>query len=139
MAFLGNRWVAVVSCFLAVLWLGTGIIQAAEKTGPLTPDMLAIQGHWVRSDAPYMIELTHAKDGQLQATYFNRKFIHVEKTEAAEKDGLLYVMILLQDVNYQGSFYLLSYNRTKDTLDGTYFHTASKQRFEVDFARKPRP
>ena len=138
MVFRGNRWIVMVSCFLTVLWMASGI-SLAEKNESLTPDMLAIQGSWVRSDAPYVIKLVPAQGGQLQATYFNPRPIHVQKTEVAKKDGVLYVMVLLQDVNYQGSFYLLSYDRAKDALKGTYVHGASKQHFNVDFVRKAMP
>ncbi|MFW2366153.1 MAG: hypothetical protein ACN4GW_07030, partial [Desulforhopalus sp.] len=100
-------------------------VSSAGKSGLLTPDSLSVQGRWVRSDAPYVIEITQGKDGQLHATYFNRKLIHVEKTEATQKNGLFYVMILLQDVNYQGSAYLLSYDRTSDALNGIYYHAGS--------------
>lgn len=138
MSFQCNRWSIVICCFLTLLCVDARV-SSAGKSGLLTPDILSIQGRWVRSDAPYVIELTQGKDGQLQSTYFNRKLIHVEKTETTQKNGLLYVMILLQDVNYQGSAYLLSYDRTKDALNGIYFHAASKKRFEVDFVRKTVP
>lgn len=138
MAYCGKRRRVVASCFLTLLWIANSICLAAN-TGPLTPDMLAIQGRWIRSDAPYVIELAHAPNGLLQGKYYNPKPIHVQKTEVAEKDGVLYVMVLLQDVNYRGSFYLLSYNRAHDALSGTYFHAASRQRFEVVFVRKALP
>ena len=65
----------------------------AQNTDIYSPDMLAIQGRWIRSDAPYIIELHHGEDNKLQATYFNRRSIYVNKTETAVKDGLQYVMI----------------------------------------------
>lgn len=126
-----NKWLYVICCFLTALWVTNGACLAGAVS-----DKISVQGRWVRSDAPYLIEITQAPDGQLQASYFNRKQIHVEKTETAVKDGLFYVMVLLKDVNYQGSYYLLSYDRVKDTLDGLYFHAASRQRFNVDFLRK---
>jgi hypothetical protein len=93
-------------------------------------------GPWTRTDAPYVIELRHAKDGSMQATYFNPKPINVSKTEAAEQGGLVQVMIELQDVNYPGSTYVLSYDRTRDILEGIYFHPATKQSYEVGFVRQ---
>ena len=94
------------------------------------------QGRWTRTDAPYVIELRHAKDGSMQATYFNPKPINVGKTETAEQGGLVQVMIELQDVNYPGSTYVLSYDRTRDILEGIYFHPATKQSYEVGFVRQ---
>jgi len=101
-----------------------------------SPDMLAIQGRWIRTDSPYVIELRNAKDGSFQAAYFNPKQIHVGKTEVAEKDGFLLIMIELQDVNYPGSTYVLRYNPAQDVLQGIYFHPASQQSYEVGFVRQ---
>jgi hypothetical protein len=98
--------------------------------------MLAIQGSWIRKDAPYVIELRHAQGGKLQATYFNPRPIHVRKTETAEQDGVLQLLIELQDVNYPGSTYVLAYDRAQDLLGGIYFHPESKQSYEVGFVRQ---
>ena len=98
--------------------------------------MLALQGRWVRTDAPYVIELNHAKGGSLQAAYFNPKPINVGKTEIAEQGGMVQVMIELQDANYPGSTYVLSYDRSQDLLKGIYFHPATKQSYEVGFVRQ---
>ncbi len=84
-----------------------------------------------------MIELKQGKGNTLQATYFNRRLIHVEKTETVTENGLQYIMIELQDVNYQGSVYLLSYDRNQDALQGIYIHGASGQRYQVSFSRQP--
>ena len=135
MSSLHNRWPILTIVTLALL-LTTGGNGQAQKTGHITPDMLAMQGRWVRIDAPYVIELKQNKNNTLQATYFNRRLIHVEKTEMAKKNGLQYIMIELQDVNYQGSIYLLSYDRVQDALHGIYIHGASGQRYQVSFSRQ---
>ncbi|MDH4008727.1 MAG: hypothetical protein OEU35_11735 [Desulfuromonadales bacterium] len=98
--------------------------------------MLAIQGRWVRTDAPYVIELRHVESDSLQATYFNPRPIHVAKTDTAEQDGHLQVLIELQDANYPGSTYVLAYDRGQDVLQGIYFHPASKQSYKVAFVRQ---
>ena len=108
----------------------------AQPSGQISPDMMAIQGRWVRTDAPYMIELSHAGDGSLQAAYYNPRPIHVATTETAEQDGLLQVMIELWDVNYPGSTYLLTYDRARDFLGGYYVLPESQQTFEVFFVRQ---
>ena len=132
-----KRWRFIVQtlCFLAVIWMGSSaaLAQAIEQT---SPDMLAIQGRWTRTDAPYVIELRHAKDGSMQAAYFNPKPINVGKTEIAEQGGMVQVLIELQDVNYPGSTYVLSYDRPQDLLRGIYFHPESKQSYEVGFVRQ---
>ena len=132
-----GRWIITAVCLLFAMCMG-GRVVLAQETVTYSPDMLAIQGRWVRTDAPYVIELRpNQGDGvSLYASYFNPKPIHVGKTEIVEKDGLIHVLIVLQDVNYQGSFYFLSYDREKDTLQGSYFHAASRQQYDVDFARK---
>jgi hypothetical protein len=58
-------------------------------------NVLALQGSWVRTDAPYVIKLRHAQDGSMRAAYFNPKPINVGKTETAEQGGLAQVMIEL--------------------------------------------
>jgi hypothetical protein len=117
------------------MWMGCSIVpvQAIELT---SPDMLAIQGRWIRVDAPYVIELRHAQGDDLQASYFNPRPIHVAKTEFAEQDGRLQILVELKDVNYPGSTYVLAYDRAQDALRGVYFHPASKQSYEVGFVRQ---
>ena len=122
-------------CIFAVTGIGTGD-SLAQTVGLNSPDMLAIQGRWIRTDAPYVIELSHSQDGSLQAAYFNPRPIHVGKTDFAEQGGLLQIMIELQDVNYPGSTYVLSYDRPQDLLRGIYFHPESKQSYEVGFVRQ---
>lgn len=50
-----------------------GSTGGAMAGGGLTPDMLAVQGHWIRVDAPYLIELSHSRDGLMRATYLNKR------------------------------------------------------------------
>ena len=130
-----TKWIKITLTVLMTLIL-TESVSTAQPDVFLSPDMLAIQGRWVRTDAPYVIELRAAPDNSLEATYFNRKFIHVENTKTAKKGGLQYVMITLQDTNYPGSQYLLGYDRGQDRLNGTYILGNTKQRFEVSFTRK---
>ena len=127
--------IIMIVCIFAVMGIGTGD-SLAQTIGLNSPDMLAIQGRWIRTDAPYVIELSHSQDGSLQAAYFNPRPIHVGKTEVAEQGGLLQIMIELQDVNYPGSTYVLSYDRPQDLLRGIYFHPVSKQSYEVGFVRQ---
>ena len=129
------RWIVSAICFFAVLWLGGGAAMA-QSIEQNSPDMLAIQGRWIRTDAPYVIELRHSQDGSLQAAYFNPRPIHVGKTDFAEQGGLLQIMIELQDLNYPGSTYVLSYDLPQDLLRGIYFHPESKQSYEVGFVRQ---
>ena len=115
---------------------GEVIAETEKSTIVRSLDVLALQGSWVRTDSPYVIELHHSQDGSLQASYFNPKPINVGKTETAEQGGMVQVMIELQDVNYPGSTYVLSYDRTRDLLEGIYFHPATKQSYSVGFIRQ---
>ncbi len=124
------------SCLFVVLIAGVGIANA-DAVAVRSSEMLALQGRWIRTDAPYVIELSHAQDGSLQAAYFNPKPVHVGKTETAEQGGLVQVLIELQDANYPGSTYVLTYDRSKDLLQGIYFHPVSKQSYDVTFVRQP--
>ena len=121
--------------FLFALSAPTGNSVAASISA-YSPDMLRLQGRWIRTDAPYVIELSHTQDGSLQAAYFNPKVINVGKIETAEQDGIVQVLIELQDVNYPGSTYVLSYDRSQDLLEGIYFHPVSKQSYPVGFVRQ---
>jgi hypothetical protein len=126
--------VALAVCSLAALLGSTAAL--AQPVGQTSLEMLAIQGRWIRTDAPYVIDLSHAQGGSLQALYFNPKPIHVSKTDAVEQGGMVQVMIELQDVGYPGSTYVLRYKRAQDTLQGIYFHPASQQSYEVGFVRQ---
>ncbi len=130
-----TKWINITLTVLMILIL-TKSVPTAQPTTFFSPDMLAIQGSWVRTDAPYVIELRATKDNSLKATYFNRRFIHVENTKTAEENGFLYIMITLQDTNYPGSQYLLNYDRGLDRLNGIYILGNTKQRFKVSFTRK---
>ena len=121
-------------CLLFVCLSPTGLSEAAQTIR--SPDMLALQGRWIRTDAPYVIEMRHAQGSSLQAFYFNPKPIHVVKTEASEQDGFVQVMIELKDVNYPGSTYVLRYERAQDVLRGIYFHPINQQSYEVRFVHQ---
>lgn len=127
--------VLLLVIFLTPLTVSAGSSIAASLSAH-SPDMLALQGRWIRTDAAYVIELSYALDSSLRAAYFNPKPINVEKTETAEQGGIVHVLIELQDVNYPGSTYVLSYDRVQDTLKGIYFLPASKQSYAVGFVRQ---
>jgi hypothetical protein len=120
---------------MVVVIVMLGCVSVGGATA-LSPDMLALQGRWIRTDAAYVIALNLAQDGSLQAAYFNPKPINVGKTETSEQAGIVQVMVELQDVNYLGSTYVLSYDRSQDLLEGIYFHPESKQSYPVTFVRQ---
>ena len=138
MIFHSGLTVKFISAAFVIVMLMSGTVSAAveDSVTVWSPDMLALQGRWIRTDAAYVVQLSHAQDGSLQAAYFNPKPIHVGKTETAEQGGLVQILIELQDVNYPGSTYILTYDRPQDLLKGIYFHPVSKQSYEVTFVRQ---
>jgi hypothetical protein len=45
------------------------------------------------------------------------------------------IFVELQDANYPGSTYDLTYKPESDQLKGVYYHAGLKQNFEVTFVR----
>ena len=93
-------------------------------------------GRWRRVDGGYIIDIRRiGANGQMDATYYNPKSIHVSRAEASLKKGAQYIFIELQDVGYPGSTYTLMYRPQQDILAGFYFQATVKQTFEVIFVR----
>lgn len=102
----------------------------------LQPDKLP--GKWQRTDGGYILELKNpTKEGLLDAAYFNPNPIHVGRSGWQQKDGLLKVMVELQDKNYPGSLYQLTYYADNDQLRGTYFQAMERVSYDVAFTRIP--
>jgi len=99
-------------------------------------DTSKLIGRWLRPDGGYLLELSDpAQEGRLTAAYFNPHPINVSRAQWHVKDGYLVVLVELNDVNYEGSTYLLAYDPDTDQLAGIYFQATLKQRFEVVFQR----
>jgi hypothetical protein len=93
-------------------------------------------GRWLRSDSDYTIEVAGVgADGKLEARYLNPNPIHVERAEWRVDEGLLKMLLVLQDRGYPGSFYALRYDPGSDSLSGVYHHLGLNQQFEVAFSR----
>jgi hypothetical protein len=99
-------------------------------------DYQTLQGKWLRVDGRYVIEIRSvADDGKMDAAYFNPNPINVSKARATRSDETVKVSIELQDVNYPGSTYTLSFDPREDVLEGIYFQAVQKQQFPVRFIR----
>lgn len=94
-------------------------------------------GRWHRTDGGYILEIlaADASSGRLDARYLNPQPIHVSRAEAKRDGGKLTVFVELQDVNYPGSTYRLTYFPATDQLFGTYYQAALDQSFDVEFSR----
>lgn len=110
-------------------------IAASAKTE--TPNLQFLKGRWVRPDGGYVIEIRQVDDdGQLEARYFNPSPIRVVNSKA-EKDGAaVKVYLELDDVNYPGCKYNLTYIPDQRILVGTYFQAAMRQTYDVAFERE---
>jgi hypothetical protein len=94
-------------------------------------------GRWQRMDAGYVIEVRSiARDGAVDAAYFNPDPIHVSKALASDTAGGLDLFVELMDVGYPGATYVLRYNPDHDVLVGIYHQPTAGQDFEVAFKRK---
>lgn len=96
-----------------------------------------IVGRWVRPNGGYVLDIMSAgPDGKLNVGYFNPKSINVARSEWAQQEGKLYVMVELRDINYPGSMYGLLYIPELDRLQGNYFQAQENATFEVEFVRE---
>lgn len=94
-------------------------------------------GNWERSDGTYTLNIRSvAQNGAVDVGYFNPKPIHVAKALASQADGRVAVAVELQDVNYPGSLYRLTYDQANDRLTGTYYQAVARETYGVLFVRR---
>ena len=114
--------------------------NASPPTAAPKPEFAKLPGKWQRADGDYLIEIKGADSaGTLNVAYFNPNPIHVSRAAAMVKEGSTKVFVELQDVNYPGSTYSLSYDPQSDQLYGQYYQAALQQTFDVTFARIKEP
>jgi len=110
--------------------------ETPRKTSRAKTDFERIEGHWVRPDGAYILELRNIKkDGSISAAYFNPRPIKVFRAKAGSKGGRIILVVELRDVNYPGSTYTLQYDAASDRLKGTYFQAVHRQTFDIEFVR----
>ena len=117
----------------------TSMTAPAVATVPsaTNSDFAKLMGRWQRPDGGYFLIITSVdSNGKMDATYLNPRPIHVAKAEAMREGTTNKVFVELQDVNYPGSTYKLTYDPASDQLYGIYFQAALNQQFDVVFARK---
>jgi len=99
-------------------------------------DIQKLKGRWLRPDGGYVIEIRQVDaNGQLDAGYFNPNPIRVVSSVAKLDGAALKVHVELNDVNYPGCTYDLTYIPEADLMVGTYFQAALQQTFDVAFQR----
>ena len=93
-------------------------------------------GSWKRTDGDYTIVISEFKDdGKLIAEYGNPTPINVGKAGWRIKSNKLEFFVELQDKNYPGSLYQLSFVEETNTLEGTYYQAVKKQYYDVVFTK----
>lgn len=95
-----------------------------------------LEGKWLRPDGGYVLEIKGAYgDGRLLAGYHNPASIHVSEARSSMEQGVLKVFVKLEDTNYPGCTYTLTYDPDDDALAGTYYQAMLKQNYPVSFQR----
>ena len=112
------------------------ITNTNPAAGQAQSNFQKLTGKWLRPDGGYVIEIKSVdQTGKLDAGYFNPRPIHVAKAEAKQEGNALKVFIELQDVNYPGSTYTLTYVPERELLVGNYYQALQQQNFDVYFER----
>ena len=110
--------------------------QPPASGAKATSALEKLKGRWLRDSGGYVIEIRSVgPGGKLEAAYFNPRPIHVGKAEASSPGGVPRVVLELQDVNYPGSTYTLSYDARTDRLVGRYYQAVARETFDVYFLR----
>jgi hypothetical protein len=111
--------------------------SAAQATGEAPEKFRPLLGEWRRPDGGYVLAVTGiAEDGTATAGYFNPQPINVGQAEARTEDGELVLFVKMQDRNYPGSTYTLTYDPTSDQLVGIYFQAVQRASYDVVFVRR---
>jgi hypothetical protein len=67
--------------------------------------------------------------------YLNPRPITVASAEATRDGSTMQVFVEFRAPGYPGSTYTLTYDPTRDQLEGIYFQAALQQRFDVMLVR----
>ena len=126
----------VVIVIVALLFFLLSSSEDSVLSGKKVTEQNLLKGDWVRTDASYLIRIKDVKEGgTLEARYYNPNPINVETASWEENYGDLKLRIVLRDVNYPGSRYILNYLQDRDILAGEYFQAVEGLTFYVEFAR----
>ena len=116
---------------------------SAASTNELAPavnDFAKLKGEWLRPDGGYILEIRSvAASGRADVAYRNPNPIHVARAEVSKDGSSLKLFVELQDVNYPGSTYTLTYQPESDRLAGNYFQAVYGENFAVEFLRMSAP
>jgi len=100
--------------------------------------LTGLEGRWQRPDGGYVLEIRKVyPSGVADAAYYNPNPIRVAQATATGDPSSATVFVELQDVNYPGSTYTLTYDPRRDVLEGIYYQAMLDQSFDVVFVRLP--
>jgi hypothetical protein len=112
------------------------ICECGEIPAGPASSFAVLSGMWQRPDGGYIIDIKAvAESGAMEAFYFNPDPIHVAAAQAVLDGDKLRIYVKLQDVNYPGSTYNLTYDPADDCLKGTYYQAVAGETYEVFFVR----
>ena len=115
------------------------VLPGSDQSGNAATDVSAgfrLKGRWQRKDGSYYLQIfSMSADSTLKAGYYNPNPINVESGEWTQREGKLFIRVILRDVNYPGSTYVLEYKPDKDILAGNYFQAVDGITYDVIFTR----
>jgi len=127
---------ATTILIIVLIFLFVQSTDDSVQSNTKVTDKNLLAGDWVRTDASYLIKINKVNaDGTLEAQYFNPQPINVGSAAWEESHGNLKITVELQDVNYPGSKYTLSYLPDRDILAGDYYQAVQGLNFYVEFGR----
>ena len=127
---------AALMLVAAIAALTFGCTQQPPQPQQKAADKSLLVGNWVRTDAPYRIQISELlDDGKMKAGYFNPRSINVSKAGWVNTGGVIKIYVELRDQNYPGSNYNLTYVPERDLLAGIYYQAVEGTTFEVEFVR----
>ncbi len=95
-----------------------------------------LKGTWERPDGGYLLRISSVADtGEMEASYFNPRPIHVARAKTFRSEGRLKAIIELRDENYPGSTYYLTYDPANDRLQGSYYQAVAHEIYQISFVR----
>lgn len=133
----GNKKGRIVLIFIVIILIPAIWFVFLNKETDHDIASKVLEGSWVRDDGGYTIEIKEVKEeGKLDVAYLNPKPIHVGQSEWRIEKDFLQIYVELQDENYPGSLYQLTYDKKKKLLFGTYYQAVNEVTFEVYFTKK---
>ena len=133
----GNKKTRIILVFFVVIIIPAIWFLFLKNDSDFDMASEKLSGSWLRSDGTYSISISNVEpEGKLEAAYFNPNPINVGRSEWGMQDKKLLLYVEMDDVNYKGSNYRLTYIEKSDQLVGYYFQAGTNQTYNVSFSKK---